>query len=164
MQASHDQPRRLFTSSSSRICLHCQRKEFPEPQNNPKFKYSHYVLFEGLNKPTHRPSLPGISSWHQGIRAHFPALGYLWRGGQHLHQLYISLETSKVTTILRTQPVYQVADIEGGPSGHPWWLSWQRIHLKCRRPRFDPWVREDPLEKEMATHSCILAWEIPSTW
>ena len=22
---------------------------------------------------------------------------------------------------------------------------------------------EDPLEKEMATHSCILAWEIPST-
>ena len=24
-------------------------------------------------------------------------------------------------------------------------------------------VREDPLEKEMATHSCILAWEIPWT-
>ena len=23
--------------------------------------------------------------------------------------------------------------------------------------------REDPLEKEMATHSCILAWEIPWT-
>ena len=23
--------------------------------------------------------------------------------------------------------------------------------------------REDPLEKEMATHSSILAWEIPST-
>ena len=22
---------------------------------------------------------------------------------------------------------------------------------------------EDPLEKEMATHSCILAWEIPQT-
>ena len=22
-------------------------------------------------------------------------------------------------------------------------------------------VHEDPLEKEMATHSCILAWEIP---
>ena len=27
--------------------------------------------------------------------------------------------------------------------------------------RFDPWVREDPLEKEMATYSSILAWEIP---
>ena len=23
---------------------------------------------------------------------------------------------------------------------------------------FDPWVREDPLEEEMATHSSILAW------
>ena len=28
---------------------------------------------------------------------------------------------------------------------------------------FDPWVRKDPLEKEMATHSSILAWEIPWT-
>ena len=31
----------------------------------------------------------------------------------------------------------------------------------------EPWVRslgrEDPLEKEMATHSSILAWEIPRT-
>ena len=27
---------------------------------------------------------------------------------------------------------------------------------------FDPWVRKiDPLEKEMATHSNILAWRIP---
>ena len=28
--------------------------------------------------------------------------------------------------------------------------------LQCRRP-------EDPLEKAMATHSCILAWRIPWT-
>ena len=26
-----------------------------------------------------------------------------------------------------------------------------------------PWGGEDPLEKEMATHSSILAWEIPCT-
>ena len=26
---------------------------------------------------------------------------------------------------------------------------------------FDPWGREDALEKKMATHSNILAWEIP---
>ena len=25
----------------------------------------------------------------------------------------------------------------------------------------NPWVREDPLEKGMATHSSILAWRIP---
>ena len=27
----------------------------------------------------------------------------------------------------------------------------------------DPWVRKIPLEKGMATHSSILAWEIPWT-
>ena len=32
--------------------------------------------------------------------------------------------------------------------------------LQCRRPRFNPWVGEIPLEKEMATHSSILAWRI----
>ena len=33
---------------------------------------------------------------------------------------------------------------------------------QCRRPKrhaFDPWVGEDPLEKEMATHSNILGLE-----
>ena len=29
--------------------------------------------------------------------------------------------------------------------------------------RFSPWVGADPLEKKMATHSSILAWEIPWT-
>ena len=39
----------------------------------------------------------------------------------------------------------------------------QRIHLLMQ----ETWVQslswEDPLEKEMATHSSILAWEIPCT-
>ena len=35
-----------------------------------------------------------------------------------------------------------------------------KICLQCRRPGFDPWVRKIPLEKEMATHSSILAWRI----
>ena len=34
---------------------------------------------------------------------------------------------------------------------------------KCKRRGFDPQVREIPLEKEMATHSNILAWKIPWT-
>ena len=41
--------------------------------------------------------------------------------------------------------------------------QWQRIHL----PMQEMWVQfldqEDPLEEEMATHSSILAWEIPRT-
>ena len=33
--------------------------------------------------------------------------------------------------------------------------------LQCRRPEFNPWGQNDPLEKEMAIYSSILAWEIP---
>ena len=40
----------------------------------------------------------------------------------------------------------------------------QRVkNLQCGRPRFSRWVGEDPLEKEKATHSSILAWRIPWT-
>ena len=35
--------------------------------------------------------------------------------------------------------------------------------VQCRRPSFKPWVRKIPLEKGMATHSSILAWNIPRT-
>ena len=39
--------------------------------------------------------------------------------------------------------------------------------LKCLPAMWETWVRslgwEDPLEKEMATHSSILAWRIPWT-
>ena len=45
----------------------------------------------------------------------------------------------------------------------PLWLRWQ----KCLPTMQETWVRspgqEDPLEKEMATHSSILAWKIPWT-
>ena len=46
--------------------------------------------------------------------------------------------------------------------GLPWWLRWWRVHLQCRRPRFDPRLGKIP-EKRMATHSSILAWRIPWT-
>ena len=32
--------------------------------------------------------------------------------------------------------------------GFPLWLSWQRIHLQCRRPGFDPWVGKIPWRRE----------------
>ena len=54
---------------------------------------------------------------------------------------------------------------KGSPSveGFLWWLRWYRVHLQCRRPGFNPWVRKIPLEEGMATHSSILSWEIPWT-
>ena len=38
-----------------------------------------------------------------------------------------------------------------GLSGLPWWLSWERIRLQRRRPRFGAWVWEDPLEQGKAS-------------
>ena len=45
--------------------------------------------------------------------------------------------------------------------GFPWGLSGKESAHHCRRCVFDPWVGKIPLEKEMATHSSKIAWEIP---
>ena len=45
----------------------------------------------------------------------------------------------------------------------PRWRWWYRIHLPMQETRVRLLGLEDPLEKEMATHSSILAWEIPWT-
>ena len=45
-------------------------------------------------------------------------------------------------------------------------LSGKRIHLQCREPGFNLWVKMIPLEKEILrkfSHSSILTWEIPWT-
>ena len=41
--------------------------------------------------------------------------------------------------------------------------QWQRIHLAMQELWVQALGREDPLEKEMATHSGILSWDIPKT-
>ena len=46
--------------------------------------------------------------------------------------------------------------------GISWWLGGKESTCQCGRHGFDTWVRK-PLQKEMATHFCILAWEIPWT-
>ena len=52
--------------------------------------------------------------------------------------------------------------------GYPLQYSWASLVaqlvenlLQCRRPGFNPWGWDDPLEDGMATHSSILAWKIP---
>ena len=44
--------------------------------------------------------------------------------------------------------------------GFPWWL---RVCMPMQEMWVQSLVQKDPLEKEMATHSSILAWEIPWT-
>ena len=41
--------------------------------------------------------------------------------------------------------------------------QWKRTHLPMQETQVQSPGREDPLEKEMATHSSILGWEIPWT-
>ena len=43
------------------------------------------------------------------------------------------------------------------------WLGWSRIHLQHGKTQIRTLGWEDPLEKEMATHSSIPAWRIPWT-
>jgi len=56
-------------------------------------------------------------------------------------------------TNINIYELYYVTD------GCPRWLRGKPA-CQCRRCGFDPWVREIPLEKEMATHSSILAGKI----
>ena len=48
---------------------------------------------------------------------------------------------------------------------HNVWASLVAQTVKCLPAMWETWVcslgREDPLEKEMATHSSTLAWRIP---
>ena len=46
---------------------------------------------------------------------------------------------------------------------HFWLLSWVRICLPMQKTQVRSLGREDPLEKEMATHSSLLVWKIPWT-
>ena len=43
----------------------------------------------------------------------------------------------------------------------PKWHSWYTLSANAGDARDAGMIREDPLEKEMATHSSILAWKIP---
>ena len=49
------------------------------------------------------------------------------------------------------------------PVGLPWWLTGKKSAHQCQETQVLSLGQEDPLEKEMVTHSSILAWEIPWT-
>ena len=50
--------------------------------------------------------------------------------------------------ILQARTLEQIPFTHFSILGLPWWLSWQRIHLQCRRPGFDPWVGKIPRRRE----------------
>ena len=51
--------------------------------------------------------------------------------------------------------------LESANSELPWWLQTVKSLPVVRGTRVRSLGREDPLEKEMATHSSVLAWDVP---
>ena len=49
------------------------------------------------------------------------------------------------------------------PTSQPRWLNGKRTHLPMQGVWFPSLGQEDPLEKEKASHTSILAWESPWT-
>ena len=45
----------------------------------------------------------------------------------------------------------------------PWWLRWQRIHLRCRRPGLNPWVGKSPWQRVWQPTPVFLPGESPWT-
>ena len=48
-------------------------------------------------------------------------------------------------------------------SEFPWWFSGKQFHPAMQEMQVGSLDRKDPLEKEILTHSSILAWDIPWT-
>ena len=76
----------------------------------------------------------------------------------------------KRQSIIRTRHGRDVGNIRWGNQKQlclPWWLSGKESACQCRRRGFDPWGRKIPWiffqEKKMASHPCILPWEILQT-
>ena len=117
--------------------------------------------------------LIGVVNWEFGIsRCKLVYIGWIKNKDlQHSTENYIQLincneEEYEKEYVCVTESLCCTAEIMQhckSTIGLPWWLSGKRICLL----RQETWVRsldqEDPLEKEMATHSSILTWEIPWT-
>ena len=54
-------------------------------------------------------------------------------------------------------------ELTGASQVAQWFKKKKKIHLLKQETRVPPLHQEDPVEKKMATHCSILAWEIPWT-
>ena len=92
-----------------------------------------------------------------------PSCGLHFQGSIQLFHQDLPLSIQEAYQLLLTEDTvtflqYQVsATLYKYLQELPWWLSGKEPYCQCRRLWFD---REGPLEKETATHSSILAWEI----
>ena len=54
-------------------------------------------------------------------------------------------------------------ELTGASQVAQWFKKKKNIHLLKQETQVPPLHQEDPVEKKMATHCSILAWEIPRT-
>ena len=87
----------------------------------------------------------------------------------------VSFGASLGAQLVKNQSVMQETPVDSWLGKIPWrrdwlpapvsWVSLVAQTVKTLPAMRETWVRslgwEDPLEKGMATHSCILAWRIP---
>ena len=84
------------------------------------------------------------------------------------------LRASLVAQLVKNPPAMQETSVLQDPLekgqatnpsilGLPWRLRWQRIHLQCRRPRFDPWVGKMPRKRAWQRTPIFLPEESPRT-
>ena len=101
-----------------------------------------------------------------------------------VHGIIVSMNMSlsKFLETVKDREAWNTA-VHSVPKSGTWLSNWTTTHFSRRHPsggnglysirvraclpmqesRLDPWIGEIPLEKAMAIHSSILAWEIPQT-
>ena len=145
---------------SSSMLLSC----FPMFARNPGCSLAgSHVLLISVSSPQGLLSSVFISASSHKDNSHTGSRVPCPPGWLHLHlyfhDVYIDLVPNKVTftgtiTLMRTIQL---------TIGLPRWVSGWRIRLPMKETQVRPLGQEHPLEKEMATHSSILAWRIPWT-
>ena len=59
-----------------------------------------------------------------------------------------AIQETLVQSLAREDPLEKGKATHPSILGLPWWLSWYRIRLQCRRPQFNSWVRKIPWRRE----------------
>ena len=98
--------------------------------------------------------------WEEKGKTEAEMVGWhYWLSGHKFEQTEKQWRTEKPGVLQLSQP--RLSDWTIQKIGLLRWLTGKEAACQCRRLEKIGW--EDPLEKEMAFHSSILAWEIPWT-
>ena len=99
-------------------------------------------------KPHDQPSAFLESRTREQPKTAAGELQFIWgkgfpeRGGGHCGSCWPAADSVVQASVRWMVAESQSLGTEKGSEEVPWWLSWWRIRLQCRRPRFNSWVRK----------------------